>query len=169
MLVRKVAEFIQLVIQEIKHVGGQIVLTPASMKCIRVEDTGDSYRCYFEATDGEKTVENQFVSGDQARAQTFNVKEGVNENVKNTYYWRLVTGVGDNYIDLSKTDCDAGARYRPPVTKSSSWETGTTWPDRQPLSFRLMGTMPLISRCTGASTLTNWKARSLSTSHGRMS
>lgn len=109
MLVRKVAEFIQLVIQEIKHVGGQIVLTSASMKCIRVEDTGDSYRCYFEATDGEKTVENQFVSGDQARAQTFNVKEGVNENVKNTYYWRLVTGVGDNYIDLSKTDCDAGS------------------------------------------------------------
>ena len=109
MLVRKVAEFIQLVIQEIKHVGGQIVLTPASMKCIRVEDTGDSYRCYFEATDGEKTVENQFVAGDQARAQTFNVKEGVNENVKNTYYWRLVTGVGDNYIDLSKTDCDAGS------------------------------------------------------------
>ena len=40
MLVRKVAEFIQLVIQEIKHVGGQIVLTPASMKCVRVEDTG---------------------------------------------------------------------------------------------------------------------------------
>lgn len=109
MLVRKVAEFIQLVIQEIKHVGGQIVLTTASMKCIRVEDTGDSYRCYFEATDGEKTVENQFVAGDQARAQTFNVKEGVNENVKNTYYWRLVTGVGDNYIDLSKTDCDAGS------------------------------------------------------------
>lgn len=109
MLVRKVAEFIQLVIQEIKHVGGQIVLTPASMKCIRVEDTGSAYRCYFEATDGEKTVENQFVAGDQVRAQTFNVKEGVNENVKNTYYWRLVTGVGDNYIDLSKTDCDAGS------------------------------------------------------------
>lgn len=109
MLVRKVAEFIQLVIQEIKHVGGQIVLTPASMKCIRMEDTGSAYRCYFEATDGEKTVENQFVAGDQARAQTFNVKEGVNENVKNTYYWRLVTGVGDNYIDLSKTDCDAGS------------------------------------------------------------
>ena len=108
-LVRKVAEFIKLVIQEIKHVGGQIVLTSASMKCVRVEDTGSAYRCYFEATDGEKTVENQFVSGDQARAQTFNVKEGVNENVKNTYYWRLVTGVGDNYIDLSKTDCDAGS------------------------------------------------------------
>lgn len=109
MLVRKVAEFIQLVIQEIKHVGGQIILTPASMSCVKVEDKGDCYRCYFTATDGEKTVENQFVVGDFARAQTFNVKEGVNENVKNTYYWRLVTGVGDDYIDLSKTDCDAGS------------------------------------------------------------
>lgn len=109
MLVRKVAEFIKLVIQEIKHVGGQIILTPASMSCVKVEDKGDYYRCYFTATDGEKTVENQFVVGDFARAQTFNVKEGVNENVKNTYYWRLVTGVGDDYIDLSKTDCDAGS------------------------------------------------------------
>ena len=109
MLVRKVAEFIKLVIQEIKHVGGQIILTPASMSCVKMEDKGDYYRCYFTATDGEKTVENQFVVGDFARAQTFNVKEGVNENVKNTYYWRLVTGVGDDYIDLSKTDCDAGS------------------------------------------------------------
>lgn len=109
MLVRKVAEFIKLVIQEIKHVGGQIILTPASMSCVNVEDKGDYYRCHFTATDGEKTVENQFVVGDFARAQTFNVKEGVNENVKNTYYWRLVTGVGDDYIDLSKTDCDAGS------------------------------------------------------------
>ena len=109
MLVRKVAEFIKLVIQEIKHVGGQIILTPASMSCVKVEDKGDYYRCHFTATDGEKTVENQFVVGDFARAQTFNVKEGVNENVKNTYYWRLVTGVGDDYIDLSKTDCDTGS------------------------------------------------------------
>ena len=109
MLVRKVAEFIKLVIQEIKHVGGQIILTPASMSCVNVEDKGDYYRCHFTATDGEKTVENQFVVGDFARAQTFNVKEGVNENVKNTYYWRLVTGVGDDYIDLSKTDCDVGS------------------------------------------------------------
>lgn len=109
MLVRKVAEFIKLVIQEIKHVGGQIILTPASMSCVNVEDKGDYYRCHFTATDGEKTVENQFVVGDFARAQTFNVKEGVNENVKNTYYWRLVTGVGDDYIDLSKTDCDTGS------------------------------------------------------------
>ena len=109
MLVRKVATFIQLLIQQIKHVGGQIILTPASMSCIKVEDKGNYYRCYFENTDGEKTIEQEFVVGDLARAQTFNVKEGVNQNVTNTYYWRAVVGKGDNYIDLSKTDCDAGS------------------------------------------------------------
>lgn len=109
MLVRKVATFIQLLIQQIKHVGGQIILTPASMSCVKVEDKGDYYRCYFENTDGEKTIEQEFEVGDLARAQTFNVKEGVNENVTNTYYWRAVVGTGDNYIDLSKTDCDAGS------------------------------------------------------------
>lgn len=109
MLVRKVATFIQLLIQQIKHVGGQIILTPASMSCVKVEDKGDFYRCYFENTDGERTIEQEFEVGDLARAQTFNVKEGVNDNVTNTYYWRAVVGTGDNYIDLSKTDCDAGS------------------------------------------------------------
>lgn len=109
MLVRKVATFIRLLIQQIKHVGGQIILTPASMSCVKIEDKGDFYRCYFENTDGERTIEQEFEVGDLARAQTFNVKEGVNENVTNTYYWRAVVGTGDNYIDLSKTDCDAGS------------------------------------------------------------
>lgn len=109
MLVRKVATFIRLLIQQIKHVGGQIILTPASMSCVKIEDKGDFYRCYFENTDGERTIEQEFVVGDLARAQTFNVKEGVNENVTNTYYWRAVVGTGDNYIDLSKTDCDTGS------------------------------------------------------------
>lgn len=102
MLVRKVATFVQLLIQELKHVGGQIILTPASMDCSRVEEFDSHYRCYFDNTDGEKTIEQQFVVGDLARAQTFN-------KTVNTYYWRAVVGVGDNYIDLSKDDCDAGS------------------------------------------------------------
>ena len=108
-LFRRSATFIELLIQSLRHVGGQIMLTPASMHCIRVEEQADSYRCYFESTDGDRTIANEFVVGDQARSQTFNIKEGVHENVKNTYYWRLVTAVGDDYIDLSKTDCDAGS------------------------------------------------------------
>lgn len=108
-LFRRSATFIELLIQSLRHVGGQIMLTPASMHCIRVEEQTDSYRCFFESTDGDRTIANEFVVGDQARSQTFNIKAGVHENVKNTYYWRLVTAVGDDYIDLSKTDCDAGS------------------------------------------------------------
>ena len=109
MLVRKVATFIQLMIQEIKHVGGQILLTPASMQCYEVQDNGSFYRCYFRNNDENRQIENQFVVGDLARCQTFNVKEGLNENVTNTYYWRAVIAVGDDYIDLSATDCDSGS------------------------------------------------------------
>lgn len=108
-LFRRSATFVELLIQALRHVGGQIMLTPASMHCIRVEEQADSYRCFFESTDGDRTIANEFVVGDQARSQTFNIKEGVHENVKNTYYWRLVTAAGDDYIDLSKTDCDAGS------------------------------------------------------------
>ena len=108
-LFRRSATFVELLIQALRHVGGQIMLTPASMHCIRVEEQADSYRCFFESTDGDRTIANEFLVGDQARSQTFNIKEGVHENVKNTYYWRLVTAVGDDYIDLSKTDCDAGS------------------------------------------------------------
>ena len=109
LLVRKIAYFVELVIQRMSHVGGQIVLTPASMKCSKVEEHDTFYRCYFESTDGDKEITNDFVVGDQARCQTFNIKAGTSQNVSNSYYWRLVVGVGDDYIDLSKTDCDAGS------------------------------------------------------------
>ena len=66
----------------------------------------DTYRCYFLAEqDGEK-VENRFKIGDQAYCQMFNAKPGISNKISNKYYWRLVTGVGDDYIDLSVSDCD---------------------------------------------------------------
>lgn len=101
--VRKVAQFNRLVIQDIKHAGGKLILSPASMVCSRVEETDDAYRCYFETEDSDgHSVYNQFSVGDQAIRQSFNMNES-------KYYWRLVTAVGDNWIDLSKTDCDAGS------------------------------------------------------------
>lgn len=109
LLVRKLAYFVELVIKQLRHVGGEILLTPASMKCVRVEDVNGAYRCYFEQNDGGKSIKQEFVKGDQARAQTFNIEEGTSHNVSNRYYWRLVEAVGDDYIDLSKTDCDTGS------------------------------------------------------------
>lgn len=109
LLVRKLAYFVELVIKRLSYVGGEIILTPASMKCSRVEVHDTFYRCYFEQSDGDKSIMQEFRAGDQARCQTFNVQEGASHDVSNTYYWRLVTAVGENYIDLSVSDCDAGS------------------------------------------------------------
>lgn len=99
--VRKKATFTSLEIQEQSHVGGQVLITPASMVCSEVEELEDAYRCYFESYgENGEAIFNQFVAGDQAISQTFNEWGG-------HYYWRLVAGVGEDYIDLSKTDCAA--------------------------------------------------------------
>lgn len=109
LLVRKVAYFIELIIKRLSYSGGEIVLTPAGMKCSKVEVYDKFYRCYFEQDDGDRSIVQEFKAGDQARCQTFNVEEGVSHNVSNTYYWRLVTATGKNYIDLSIEDCDTGS------------------------------------------------------------
>lgn len=98
--VTKKASFTSLEIQEKTHVGGQILVTPAAVNCGEVEELEDAYRCYFQTkgTDGDE-IFNQFAVGDQAICQTFNAWGS-------KYYWRLVTGIGEDYIDLSKTDCD---------------------------------------------------------------
>jgi hypothetical protein len=100
--IRKVALFIELIIQEAKHVGGMLIVSPSGMTISKVEETNTAYRCYFERTDGDRTLQNQFTVGTQARRQTFNL-------TNQAYYWRLVTEVGDDYVDLSKTDCDTGS------------------------------------------------------------
>ena len=121
LLVRKAAEFVRLVIRELQSVGGEIVLSPAAMKISNVVyfEKGvylpeyealplryNVYRSYFSQKKGDEEIENQFVMGDLVRCQTFNVKEGVNENVKNRYYWRKVYKVGKDFIDVLADDCD---------------------------------------------------------------
>ena len=64
------------------------------------------YRCYFLNDDGDAAVENRFHVGNLARSQTFNIKAGIYENISNHYWWRMVTAVGDNYIELSDVFCD---------------------------------------------------------------
>ncbi|MBQ8770730.1 MAG: hypothetical protein IJZ60_06220 [Bacteroides sp.] len=108
-LFRKIAYFVEVMIKKLSHIGGTHILTPASMKCSKVEEFTDYYRCYFENEHEGRTINQEFVVGDQARSQTFNIKEGLSQNVSNQYYWRLVVGTGANYIDLSKTDCDSGS------------------------------------------------------------
>ena len=90
----------ELTINEIKAVGGDILVTLADMECTQVDKLADCYRCYFDDADGTKY--NQFVANDMAICQKFDGK-----NVKR--YWRKVNNVGSNYIDLSLDVCEAGS------------------------------------------------------------
>ena len=107
--VRVKAYFETLEIVNVNSVGGKQIISPAgSMKCVKVENdsTKNYYRCYvLSEQDGEK-IENRFHVGDQVYSQMFNAKPGVSNKVSNHYWWRLCVGVGEDYIDLSKTDCD---------------------------------------------------------------
>ena len=109
MYIRLKAVFDSLEIRHTTHVGGQQILSPAGMTCIRVEEYPTFYRCFMKADDGSKAVLNLFAEGDQAQCRDMNVLEGVYENISNQYYWRLVVGIGQDYIDLSKGDCDPGS------------------------------------------------------------
>lgn len=68
-----------------------------------------AYRCYFHQDDGTTATTNLWEAGDQARCQTFNIKEGKYKGVSNRHYWRLVKKVGEDYIDLSVNDCEEGS------------------------------------------------------------
>ena len=95
--VRMVATFFELVIRKISHVGGELILSPARMKCTSVVEEANGYRCYFNNDNGN--IANEFVVNDQARCQVFS-----GAGVKS--YWRLVTEIGADYIKLSKTDAN---------------------------------------------------------------
>ena len=117
-LVAKVAHFFELSIDEIKSVGGQIILTDANATIDIVEtlDNGN-FKCYFKATDGERKISQQFSANDQVVCATFDAATGTSYNVSNKYYWRLVTEVSQavtkidgedyHYIVLSNTDKDS--------------------------------------------------------------
>lgn len=132
LLVRMKAEFESLAIRKAEHMGGELVLSPASMKVAKVEtvparkllfsdgstvlfsdgteaETPSVYRCHFLSDDGDTAITNDFKAGDLATCRTWNVKSGIHEGANNRYYWRAVVGTGDDYIDLSSVDCDAAS------------------------------------------------------------
>lgn len=87
----------ELTVNEIKAVGGDLLVTLGDMKCTKVETLADGYKCYFDTEDGTKY--NEFVVNDMAICQQFDGK-----NVKR--YWRKVNEVGRDYIVLSKDICE---------------------------------------------------------------
>lgn len=88
------AIFRSLQIDEYKHIGGNIVLSGANGVIEKVVPVTGGWKCYLHTDDGDKAITNDWVAGDQALCQTFNIKTGVYENVSNKYYWRCVAEVG---------------------------------------------------------------------------
>lgn len=97
-VIRKYLEVLALVVAQIFYRGGRQVLSPAGMKINRVEEFDGYWRCYMETEDGQV---NQFTVGAQARCNRYGSQQ--------RYWWRLVEAIGVDYIDVSKTDMDAGS------------------------------------------------------------
>nr|DAH11256.1 MAG TPA: tail protein [Caudoviricetes sp.] len=114
--IRRAAQFRDITIRELRHIGGELAITPAAMVCSKVERLnskgeviakGDntepsSFKCYFETKDSDKGSEkvfNYFRPLDQARCQQFDIV--ADGSKKTRYYWRLVMSVGKDYIVLS--------------------------------------------------------------------
>lgn len=116
--VTKQAHFFNLTIDEIKSVGGQVILSAGNATIDHVLDVGSSYMVAWKKTDDENGVSNQFKVGDQVICQTFNKTDATGQNVTNKYYWALVSSIGTgtytidgedvecHYIDLSKSYYD---------------------------------------------------------------
>lgn len=108
--VRAKAYFETLEIINTNSIGGRQIITPGgSITCNKVVEGDTYYRCYFVNDADNTPIENRFKVDDQALSQDFNIKEGIYENVSNHYYWRKVVAIGDDYIDLSKTDADVSS------------------------------------------------------------
>lgn len=117
--IRRAAQFREITIKELRHIGGELAITAAAMVCSKVEKVNNGFKCYFDTTsgnDGKQKVFQQFMVGDQARCQQFDIETDSVDGMKRTrYYWRLVTEVGDDYIVLSDSDKDQGSTTEPQV------------------------------------------------------
>ena len=100
MVVRKDMTVNDLVINQETFNKGGIIYVKAGCSITSVEDHEGFYRCYYDNKNGNSY--SGFKEGDQARCQRYDQSY---ENLTK-YYWRLVVGVGNDYVDLSKTDCD---------------------------------------------------------------
>lgn len=90
----------EFLIQQVRAVGGKLLVSPASIKIGGVEETPSGYKCSFN-TDGGSIV-NPFIVNDQGFHQVF-------DSTKMSRYWRLITEVGSDYFVMSKTDCESGS------------------------------------------------------------
>lgn len=135
--VRYKAIFDTLEVKHISHVGGEFVVSPAGMECIRVEKVSGIPSAWQPLADsqGRALYDSQgrrlnavaqrsdayrcyfrSTDGDRTIENQFAVGDqamcrefNLTGGSANRYYWRKVIGTGADYIDLSATDCLSGS------------------------------------------------------------
>ena len=79
------AFFDALEVKKKTYVGGEQILTPSGMKCVRVNQLATAYRCFFKAEEDGAVVENTFTVGQLALCQECNVMVGVSNHAGNRF------------------------------------------------------------------------------------
>lgn len=103
------AVFNELEIRKVSYAGGNVYLSGAGSKLVKVvpvvynsevgeyitstDEECDGWKCHILSDDGTMATQNLWVVGDQARCQTFNIKPGAYDNASNKEYWRCVVAV----------------------------------------------------------------------------
>ena len=100
LIIRKEAVFNELIINQMSFRLGETVHSNGGFECTSAQEESTYYRCYYDNKNG--TRYSGIVVGDQVRCQRYSAD---NKSIIK-YFWALVTGVGDDYVDISKTDKD---------------------------------------------------------------
>lgn len=103
MIVRKEAIFNEAVINQVTFRVGATVFSNGGCEITRVEELETAFRCYYDNKEGRRY--SGLTTGDQVRCQRYDPTQ--HAIIK--YYWRLVTAVGEDYVELSKSDADGSA------------------------------------------------------------
>lgn len=101
--IRKEAVFNEAVINQVTFRVGATVFSNGGCEITRVEELETAFRCYYDNKEGRRY--SGLTAGDQVRCQRYDPTQ--HAIIK--YYWRLVTAVGEDYVELSKSDADGSA------------------------------------------------------------
>ena len=163
--IRMKAYFDTVVIREYRHEVGNRVASVAGAKCVRVawynssnvelEQTAANlssvayFRCFFRASDGQDTVRNDFIVGDQVYCHITSVETSSDnpeqKGLNTKHYWRLcigrnvegtLTANGEAWIDISNRSSETltigGTSYT-----HAGYQTGSDVPAPQDSMIQL--------------------------------
>ncbi|WP_052043359.1 hypothetical protein [Prevotella histicola] len=88
-------------IMKTSHIKGKVVNSAGGFVISRIEKINGAWRCFFVQQDSEgRRVYNSMLKDDLALCETFNLIDN-NGQTANHYWYRRVTAVGTDYVDIA--------------------------------------------------------------------